>query len=93
MKKQEPPTTDSLQELAKFWDTHDLTDFEDDLVEVGRPVFVRRTAVKVPLESREAKAVEKMALARGVSQGELIRSWVVQKLARGKNNRPTKRVG
>jgi hypothetical protein len=33
------PKTDSIQELAKFWDTHDLTDFEDELVEVTEPVF------------------------------------------------------
>jgi hypothetical protein len=25
------PRTDSIQELARFWDTHDLTEFEDDL--------------------------------------------------------------
>ena len=25
------PQTDSIQELAQFWDTHDLTDFEGQL--------------------------------------------------------------
>ena len=25
------PQTDSIEELAKFWDTHDVTDFEDAL--------------------------------------------------------------
>jgi hypothetical protein len=35
------PKTDSIQELAQFWDTHDLTDFEDELEEVREPVFVR----------------------------------------------------
>lgn len=25
------PKTDSVEELAQFWDTHDLTDFEDEL--------------------------------------------------------------
>ena len=24
------PQTDSIEALAKFWDTHDLTDFEDE---------------------------------------------------------------
>ncbi len=37
------PQTDSIQELAKFWDTHDLTDFENDLEEVTEPVFERPT--------------------------------------------------
>jgi hypothetical protein len=25
--------------LAQFWDTHDLTDFEDELDEVTKPIF------------------------------------------------------
>jgi len=28
MKTRKLPRTDSIQKLAKFWDTHDLTDFE-----------------------------------------------------------------
>jgi len=41
MKKPKMPETDSIRELAEFWDTHDLTDFEDELEEVTEPVFVR----------------------------------------------------
>ena len=82
MKKSKLPKTDSIQELAEFWDTHDLTDFEDGLEEVAEPVFVRVAAIKVPLESREAEAVEQMAQAKGVSREELIRAWVLQKIAR-----------
>jgi hypothetical protein len=33
-----------------------LTDYEDELEEVGEPVFVRGAAIKVPLESREVEA-------------------------------------
>ena len=35
------PITDSIEELAQFWDTHDVTDYESELVEVTEPVFVR----------------------------------------------------
>src|SRR5665213_1568157 len=45
-----PPST--CQELAEFWDTHDLTEFEDELEEVVGPVFVRGAGIKGPLESR-----------------------------------------
>ena len=44
MKKSKLPKTDSIQELAEFWDTHDLTDFEEELEEVAEPVFMRGTA-------------------------------------------------
>lgn len=91
MKKSKLPKTDSIEKLAEFWDTHDLTDFEDELEEVTEPVFVRGAAIKVRLESREAEAVEQMAQANGVSQEELIRGWVLEKLARGNNSRRPKR--
>jgi hypothetical protein len=80
MKKPKMPETDSIQQLAKFWDAHDLTDYEDELEEVAEPVFVRGAAIKVPLESREVEAVEQMAQAKGVSREELIRAWVLQKI-------------
>lgn len=42
MKVEALPQTDSIQELAQFWDASDLTDFEDELEEVTEPVFERR---------------------------------------------------
>lgn len=35
------PHIDSIEELAKFWDTHDITKFEAELEEVEKPVFDR----------------------------------------------------
>jgi predicted DNA binding CopG/RHH family protein len=89
MKQSKLPETDSIQKLAEFWDSHDLTDYEDELEEVGEPVFVRGAAIKVPLESREVEAVEQMAQAKGISREELIRVWVQQKLTRRNKSRPT----
>jgi len=90
MNKSKLPKTDSIQKLAEFWDTHDLTGFEGDLEEVNRPVFVRGGAIEVPLESRDIKAVEKLARVKGLSPAQLVRTWVLQKIARS-NGRPLKR--
>jgi Protein of unknown function (DUF2442) len=38
-KKATIPNTDSIEELARFWDTHDATDFEDQLEVVTERVF------------------------------------------------------
>ena len=92
MKQSKLPKTDSIEKLAEFWDTHDLTDFEDELEEVTEPVFVRGSTIKLHLESDEAEAVQQMAQAKGVSREELIRAWVLQKLARRNNTRRTKRA-
>jgi hypothetical protein len=91
MKKSKLPKTDSIQKLAEFWDTHDLTDFENELQAVAEPVFVRGTALKVPLESRDIAAVERLARSKGVSPEQLVRSWVMQRITRRNNPRPTKR--
>ncbi len=90
MKKSKLPKTDSIQELADFWDSHDLTDFESELEEVSEPVFVRSTAIRVHLESREAKMVKQLAKRKRVSEEELVRGWVLQILTRQQNGRRTK---
>ena len=82
MKTSKLPKIDSIRKLAEFWDAHDLTDFEHELEEVTEPVFVRGPAIRVPLDRREAQAVEQLAKAKGVSREQLVRGWVRQKIAR-----------
>ena len=74
------PQTDSIQELANFWDTHDVTEFEDELEEVGERVFERDTKITVLLETDDANAVRAMAKSRGVGDAELIREWVLERI-------------
>ena len=74
------PQTDSIQELAKFWDTHDLTDFEDELEEVTEPVFVRDTVTNVRLQATELEAVKEIAESKGIGYAELIRTWIIEKI-------------
>ena len=74
------PSTDSIQELAKFWDTHDLTEFENELEEVGEPVFELRKVIELQLESSEAEGVRRIAEAKGVAEAELIHGWVREKI-------------
>ena len=74
LKKTRLPKTDSIKKLAEFWDSHDLTDFEEELEEVDEPVFVRRTAIKVPLEAHEAEAVQQMAQANHLRAAPSARS-------------------
>jgi predicted DNA binding CopG/RHH family protein len=83
MKTQRLPQTDSIQELAQFWDTHDLTDFEDELEEVAEPAFEPATVIPLNLESDEAEAVRRIAEAKGIPDAELIRGWVREKIHAG----------
>jgi predicted DNA binding CopG/RHH family protein len=74
------PHTDSIQELARFWDTHELTDFEDQLEEVTEPVFERKTELTVRLEPEEIQAISEVAKSRGVDSADLIREWVLERV-------------
>ncbi len=74
------PQTDSVQELAQFWDTHDLTDFEEQLEEVTEPVFDREKVVQVHLPIKEAETVERMARSQGINPSDLIRAWIMEKV-------------
>ncbi|MBI1930767.1 hypothetical protein HYR99_41790 [Candidatus Poribacteria bacterium] len=74
------PQIDSIQELAHFWDTYDLTDFEDELEEVSEPVFERQTIVTVRLEPEEAAVVQALAKSCGISHANLIQQWVLERI-------------
>jgi len=74
------PQTDSIREMADFWDTHDLTDFEDQLEEVTEPVFEREKVVQVHLPTRDAETVESMARSQGLNPADLIRTWIIEKV-------------
>jgi CopG antitoxin of type II toxin-antitoxin system len=90
MKSQRIPDTDSIEELAKFWDAHDLTDFEDQLEEVRVPVFRRRkeATVAIDLTPKEAQDLKRLAASEGTKEATLVRRWVRQKLRESSLHKP-----
>jgi hypothetical protein len=82
IKRRKLPGTDSIEELAKFWDTHDLTDFEQDMEEVSEPVFVRAkgASLNVVLPPADARRLKGIARSMGVKETTVLRKWIVEKL-------------
>lgn len=76
------PRTDSIEELSTFWQTHDVTEFEDELEEASGPVFERAHVVGVPLTGIEHRAVKDAAADRGIDEATLIHEWVKERLHR-----------
>ena len=74
------PRTDSIEELATFWQCHDVTDFENELEEVSEPVFQRAYVVGVPLTGDEHQAIRDAAASRGLDEAALIHEWVKERL-------------
>ena len=90
MKAQRIPNTDSIEELSRFWDNHDLTDFNDQLEEVRTPIFARRKepTVAIALTQKEAETLKRLAEDEGVEEGKLVRNWVREKLRASSSNKP-----
>ena len=82
MKDLKLPQIDSIEELARFWDTHDLTEFEKELEEITEPVFERNrdTVIPLHLHSQELEAIRRVAQAQGIEEAALVREWVLEKL-------------
>jgi len=82
IRRQRLPDTDSVEELARFWDNHDLTDFVDDLQEVREPVFVRAkgTSLSIQLQPAEAQRLKKIARSKGVMENTVLRQWILERL-------------
>jgi hypothetical protein len=80
MIKQKIPATDSIQELARFWDNHDITDFDEALEEIAEPVFMKERDIHLHLNQEEMQSLERLARQRELKKDELIREWVLEKL-------------
>ena len=76
------PRFDSIDELARFWDSHDLAEFDDELEEPGEPAFdgEAQTVMRIRLLPTQAEALKRIAEARGVEQADLVREWIAEKL-------------
>jgi CopG antitoxin of type II toxin-antitoxin system len=77
----EPGATASLAELAAFYDRHDLTELppgEPVEVEPARRPMVSRS---LRLDLQVMRRLEAVAVRRGVGVTQLMREWVLDRLA------------
>ena len=79
------PHFKSVEEEAEFWDTHDLTEFEDELEVVNDVRFVvmrggTKKALTVRLPEDTLKTLAEQAHQMGVGSSTLVRMWVMEHL-------------
>jgi len=75
VKKTTLPPIDSIEELAAYWDTHDISDHEEELEETA-DVFENKTVVQVSLDTEQVESAEKFAKLKGMTLPALIQQWV-----------------
>ena len=86
------PRLESIEALAKFWDEHDVTDYDAQLKEVKDRVFDRsakRTLV-IQLDARSMKGLKQVARANGVGHASLARRWIQNEIQREKGGKRSK---
>lgn len=83
MKKKKIPKFKNIAEEAKFWDTHDVTDYlgEMKFVDVEFVPRVKKEKVlTIRIESKLKDDAEKIARHHGLSLSSLMRMWFIEKL-------------
>lgn len=75
------PEFQSLEEEAEFWDTHDITDYLDEM----RPVKVRyvpnlSAGMTVRLDPADREALGRISAERGIGPSTLARMWIKERL-------------
>jgi predicted DNA binding CopG/RHH family protein len=69
------------KEIAAFWATHSLADFEDDLEEAKGVIFVRpeRQVVSLRLDRKLINALKAFASQKGIGYSPLLRMWILER--------------
>jgi len=77
------PKFKSLEEERKFWDTHSITEFMDELkptkVEFVKP---RKKLISLRLDSNQIGSLKEIASHKGLGYLSLIRFWIAERLSR-----------
>lgn len=79
------PKFKSREEEARFWETHDSTEFEDEFQEVR--VRVARPPAHVLAVRLDAKTIDELASVgrkKGIGPSTLARMWLLERLEREK---------
>ena len=76
----------TLREVADFWDTHDLTDFEDQTRDVDIEVEIESRRHYVAIDPELMEQLTREARARGLSTQSLVNLWLQERLGQRSAN-------
>lgn len=79
------PKFNIIAEEAKFWDTHDVTDFLDELKFtdtkfVKKPRQMKNDTITIRVEPQIKLQLEALSVNYGVNISTLSRMWIMEKL-------------
>lgn len=74
----------TYEEIAEFWDTHDLADFWEQTKPVEFEIDIQSEKRYYPLERDLAEEMNKIAKMRGVAVETLLNLWIKEKIVEQK---------
>ena len=78
------PTFKTIQEEAAFWDTHDITDYLDELEVVSGgyqpPAGETKTVMTIRVAPSLKEQIEAIARSYDIPASSLVRMWIVEKI-------------
>ncbi|MBM3475577.1 MAG: hypothetical protein FJX75_20115 [Armatimonadetes bacterium] len=81
MPRRRIPDFKTDEEAAEWWDTHDLTDYEDELEPVDNVTFgPLRIVVSLRFACEEFKPLRLMAAAKGIDVETLLHTWIAERV-------------
>ena len=87
-KKMKIPEFKTIEEMATFWDSHDITDFEDQLIEVKEPIFEKMESriISLMLGSDQYDKLKKIADQKKLNTISLVNEWVTKQIEQESNH-------
>jgi len=76
-----PEEFKTYEQAAEFWETHDSTDYLDDLEEVEMKVDIKRKHYLIELDMNTAELLKKSAKKKGVPISFLANELIQKQLA------------
>lgn len=75
------PEFKNRQEMAKFWDTHDFTDYKEEFKPI-RVSFAKKLSegITIRLDPETLSELRNRAQEKGVGPTTLARMWVIEQL-------------
>jgi hypothetical protein len=78
------PLLKTRKEAREFWDTHDVTDYWEDLELVEEELFIgprtKQQILSIRMERRLIEVLKGLAARKGLASSALVRSWILDRL-------------
>ena len=79
--KKIPEEFKTYEEAADFWDTHDSTDYLDNLVEIEVEVDIQKKHYLLEVDMQIAEILQESARKKGISASSLANELLYKQLA------------